>query len=309
MLAAGGALIAQLWGLGLNASGAYAVTADPAPGPAGGIVRPLNDGRTEDGGSAPRDGRRPSAGRALGGGPAGSAGAGDPWPGSSGAPGPPGTSDPARPGQAAAPGLLGALTGSAASVVPVPGPANPSATAGEMLQDRIKAGALPLPGSQGADPGTVPDAFVIASGLLSATPAQGGRDPVPRAPGDDPPTDADTADRARSEAGAAGGSVTVGQQRGPAAPPPSPGPAGVAGPGGQPGGSRPGAVGATGEPVGATGVSAQRTGDREFALPGADAAAVTRGAGTGPAVLAPITAGLLLTGAAMYKHRGLPRGH
>jgi hypothetical protein len=27
------------------------------------------------------------------------------------------------------------------------------------------------------------------------------------------------------------------------------------------------------------------------------------------AVLIPIAAGLLLTGAAMYKHRGLPRGH
>ncbi len=31
--------------------------------------------------------------------------------------------------------------------------------------------------------------------------------------------------------------------------------------------------------------------------------------GTSAAVLVPITAGLLLTGAAMYKHRGLPRGH
>ncbi|MFE2108299.1 hypothetical protein ACFXAF_20880, partial [Kitasatospora sp. NPDC059463] len=32
-------------------------------------------------------------------------------------------------------------------------------------------------------------------------------------------------------------------------------------------------------------------------------------AGTATAVLAPITVGLLLTGAAMYKHRGLPKGH
>ncbi|WP_344337318.1 hypothetical protein, partial [Kitasatospora putterlickiae] len=31
--------------------------------------------------------------------------------------------------------------------------------------------------------------------------------------------------------------------------------------------------------------------------------------GTATSVLAPITAGLLLTGAAMYKHRGLPKGH
>lgn len=33
------------------------------------------------------------------------------------------------------------------------------------------------------------------------------------------------------------------------------------------------------------------------------------GSATATAVLAPIAAGLLLTGAAMCKHRGLPRGH
>ncbi|MBO1419996.1 hypothetical protein J0670_36040, partial [Streptomyces sp. FH025] len=37
--------------------------------------------------------------------------------------------------------------------------------------------------------------------------------------------------------------------------------------------------------------------------------AVNGGSATATAVLAPIAAGLLLTGAAMCKHRGLPRGH
>ncbi|MFD7580362.1 hypothetical protein ACFV61_18375, partial [Kitasatospora sp. NPDC059817] len=44
----------------------------------------------------------------------------------------------------------------------------------------------------------------------------------------------------------------------------------------------------------------------------ADTATVTAvgdGSATATAVLAPIAAGLLLTGAAMCKHRGLPRGH
>ncbi|MFD9130653.1 hypothetical protein ACFV0G_38830, partial [Kitasatospora sp. NPDC059571] len=36
---------------------------------------------------------------------------------------------------------------------------------------------------------------------------------------------------------------------------------------------------------------------------------VASDADTAVAVLAPIAAGLLLTGFAMYKHRGLPRGH
>lgn len=71
-------------------------------------------------------------------------------------------------------------------------------------------------------------------------------------------------------------------------------------------------------------VGAQRTGTpgdtgrAALPRPGGEPAPGTTGTtATGPlaatgsegAVLIPIAAGLLLTGAAMYKHRGLPRGH
>ncbi|MFI9332226.1 hypothetical protein ACIGZJ_32430 [Kitasatospora sp. NPDC052868] len=286
-LAVGGALLAQLWGLG--AAGAYAAATDPLPEPVSRAVgRTLGSGRPLDGESAERVGAAGGHGSSAPASPAGQ---------------PPSTA----PGQAGAPGLLGQLTDSATgaspAAVPVPGLEDATAPVDDLLQDRIRAGGLPLPGQRAA----VPDAFAIASGLLGTT-ADQARGTEPRASRDDDPSGAPEAP-GRTGPGPARPAPSPGGQRGPAAPPPvqeaadrtgrtadgRPAPGGSRGPGPGAAPNRPAAP-------------------EDLTLTGAAAVAATATAahgtsGTGTAVLAPIAAGLLLTGAAMCKHRGLPRGH
>ncbi|MFH9351365.1 hypothetical protein [Kitasatospora sp. NPDC017646] len=254
ILAVGGALLAQLWGVG--APGAYAAAAGPPsgqPGPA--VRRALHDAPALDG---------PSAVRPVG-------------------PGHPGTADPVG----RSPGLLGELTDG--------GPTDGSTVAvGDVLHEHIRAGGLPLPGQRAA----VPDAFALASGLLGAVPAQcgptGTRAPREGGPATLPATvrpRSGSADQARPAPPEAAGTSPVRE----AAAHEGPGPAVSAAP--------------SAVPADTAGAGGERT--RE-ALALADTVAVTAredGAATATAVLAPIAAGLVLTGAAMYKHRGLPRGH
>ncbi|MEU4120170.1 hypothetical protein AB0F71_37425 [Kitasatospora sp. NPDC028055] len=281
-VAVGGALLAQLWGVG--ASSAYAATAEPSSGqPRPAVRRAVHGGPALDG---------PSALRPGGPGQHGTADAGR-SPGSAGAPtgGEPAGGEPTS-GARAGGEPAGSPTDGATGVV------------GGVLQERIRAGGLPLPG-QGA---AVPDAFALASGLLGAVPAQGRP--------------------AGARASREGEPAAL-----PVAPRPRPGP--TTGPDGPNGPARPGTVGAAGTPLvreaathdgpdsavpaGTAGTAAPAatpttpagTGTPE-ALALADTATVTAaedGTATATAVLAPIAAGLLLTGAAMFKHRGLPRGH
>ncbi|MER7850046.1 hypothetical protein ABTZ03_39630 [Kitasatospora sp. NPDC096077] len=251
-VAAGGALLVQLWGIG--APGAYAATAEPSPGQPGAAVRrALHGPPALDGPSAVRPG-----------GPGGPGGDG---------------------------GLVGGLTDGAA-------PGGEVGTVGEALQERIRAGGLPLPG-QGA---ALPDAFALASGLLGTVPAQDRPDRT-RASREGEPTALPAVPRPRAG--------------GPADPAGRTGPAPTGTPAVQETAAREGTVAP--EPVGAAGAAAPSaapaapTGDGTAeALALADTATVTAavdGSATATAVLAPIAAGLLLTGAAMCKHRGLPRGH
>ncbi|MFG3055122.1 hypothetical protein ACGFZP_29820 [Kitasatospora sp. NPDC048239] len=283
-----GALLAQLWGLG--AAGAYAAAADPLPEPVSRAVgRTLGNGRALDGEPAERAGAAGGHGSPASARPVGQ---------------PPSPS----PGQADAPGLLGQLAdpaagASPATAVPVPGLEDATAPVDDLLQDRIRAGGLPLPGQRAA----VPDAFAIASGLLGTTPDQA-RSTESRASRDNDPSGAPESP-GRTGPGPTHPAPSPGEQRGPAAPPPvqeaadrtgrtadgrpAPGGSGGAGPGAAP--NRP----AASEDLALTGAAAV----------GATATAAHGTSGTGTAVLAPIAAGLLLTGAAMCKHRGLPRGH
>ncbi|MFJ9953512.1 hypothetical protein [Kitasatospora sp. NPDC091207] len=309
VLAAGGALLAQLWGLG--AATAYAA-AGPLPEPVSRTVgRTLDGGPVLDGGSAEH-----SAGTADQGAPPhhptsahspqqaapdraapDHAPAGQPLPGHP----PPDQAAPqqAAPGQAASPGVLGQLTDPAVAAVPVPGLETATAPVGSLLQDRIRAGGLPLPGQRAS----LPDAFAIASGLLGPTPAQtratgtrASRDGDPGGPAAEPRRAGGAPAPAASPAPPAGGS------HGTAAPPPAHDSADHREHAGRPGPDG-------GESTRA--VTSDRAAARENPTV-TDTAATPAGhglAGTGTAVLAPITAGLLLTGAAMCKHRGLPRGH
>ncbi|WP_316529138.1 hypothetical protein [Kitasatospora brasiliensis] len=187
---------------------------------------------------------------------------------------------PVGPGQAAGGGPLDGVTGAV----------------GDTLQDRIRAGGLPLPGQRAA----VPDAFALASGLLGGLPAQaratethtsresGQADPHsagerriglgrPTAPRQD------EAEQASSTQEAAPAAVI---EAGPAAEPD--------------------------RATDATAAAAPGDGGTPETVAIADTAAATAStddSATATAVLAPIAAGLLLTGAAMCKHRGLPRGH
>ncbi|MFC5667662.1 hypothetical protein ACFP3U_32440 [Kitasatospora misakiensis] len=304
-VAAGGALLAQLWGFG--APGACAAGTEPLPEPAGRAV-----GRALTGDGAPADG--PSAGRPAdvrGGGPAAPT-ARTP----SAEPGPPPVPNPA--GQNPPAGLLDGLPDPAPGSTPsartpeavgtTPEPDGAPLTVSGVLQDRIRAGGLPLPGQRAA----VPDAFAIAFGLLSTVPAQSR------------PTEA-RATRGEPADGSSGGSARVGEgsrtgrtggdQHRPAAPPPAPaspdhsqapsaGHPDPAGTGSGPAAGREGSPAAAGAPAfGTAAAPAGRTTTTAAVTVAHDAA------GTATAVLAPIAAGLVLTGAAMYKHRGLPKGH
>ncbi|MFJ7912293.1 hypothetical protein [Kitasatospora sp. NPDC096204] len=269
-VATAGALLAQLWGFGASA---YAATVDPLPDPARSAVRraphaapeldrPALDGPALDGQSAERPvGSGPSAGALP-----------DHSPGPTGRP----TGD----------GPVEDLTGITGATGAV----------GATLQERIRAGGLPLPGQRAA----VPDAFALASGLLDTDAA--------RARPDGP--------RVSREGGAADLSDPTRRRTDAALP------------------ALPGQREATAEPLfqEAVATAADRTGptaepDRTADLtaptaPGrggppettaavdtATAATSGHGSATATAVLAPIAAGLLLTGAAMCKHRGLPSGH
>ncbi|MFI6846846.1 hypothetical protein [Kitasatospora sp. NPDC050467] len=304
-VAAGGALLAQLWGLG--APGAYAATTDPLPGPVSRTVgRALGDGQNADGQNA--DGRATGAqaapGQATDGESAGRTAGTGRGAGDSPAPGPAAHEGQPRhsPGQASSPGLLGRLadaTGAVPVPTPVPGLDAATAPVGSALQDRIRAGDLPLPGQRAS----VPDAFAIASGLLGTAPAQD-RTTSPRA---SRTTDSDSAEASatadRSGTATARPVPPTAGQHGPAAPPPAPEDTGLrVRSAGQPG---------PGDAEGTRATAPGRAAPHEdLALTGALAAPAGHGlAGTGTAVLAPIAAGLLLTGAAMCKHRGLPRGH
>ncbi|MFF2662726.1 hypothetical protein ACFVUH_35885 [Kitasatospora sp. NPDC058032] len=285
-VAAGGALLAQLWGFG-----ACAADAEPLPEPVGRTV-----GRAPAGGGTAPD-------------------------------------DPAeRPAPSPSGGLLDRLADAvprvaadvaaadvAADVVApelstATGPTGPTSPIGSALQDRIRAGGLPLPGQRSA----VPDAFAIASGLWGAGPART-RPVEARAAGGEV-ADGPSGTSARP-ADAAPPPPPGGTPHGPAAPPPAsaapdrpppppPGP-GHPDPAGDGGGRPDGRE----HPPTAPGTPLAGPAAGPTARPGGTAtrtAAVTVAhdtAGTATAVLAPITAGLLLTGAAMYKHRGLPKGH
>lgn len=266
-VAAAGALLAQLWGLG--AAGAYAASADLLPEPARPAVRRVPHG------APARD--APTLGTAAPGAPA--------LDGQS-AERPVGQGPSAGEAPRRSPGALGDLADGSAG--------GAAGTPGGSLQDRIRAGGLPLPGQRAA----VPDAFAIASGLLDTDPAQA--DPAEaRAVRDGEPAAPPSAE---THPGATRSTVPR-QREGADAPP----------------------VLEASETDPATGTAIDRdatTAPAAPAVPGAggtpetlaiaDTATVTpvhHGSATATAVLAPIAAGLLLTGAAMCKHRGLPRGH
>ncbi|MER7750982.1 hypothetical protein [Kitasatospora sp. NPDC097643] len=280
-VAAGGALLAQLWGLG--ATGAYAA-ADPLPEQANPTVRRTLGGGTAVGGAAV-DGT--GAGEAVG----GAAHDGPAHDGTSAGPG----HQPA--GQTAhTPGLVGELTGTGGAPDTVPG------AVGGVLQDRIRAGGLPLPGQRAA----VPDAFAIASGLLGSVPAQA-HPADTRAPRNGEPAAPATTPHSGSGSrpGHPGAPAPTARPTGAGAAPPARENAARDGHG------APGPATASGRAGGTTPVPVGTGTPETLAL--SDTATVTAvddGAGsTATAVLAPIAAGLLLTGAAMCKHRGLPRGH
>lgn len=202
-----------------------------------------------------------------------------------------------------------------------------------LVRDRIRDGGLPLPGQASG----LPDAFAIAAGLLPPVPARPGspRDPVaaagpepaapaagttvPRSPRPGRPRRSPARpDKQMTPAPGPGPYPRAGRAR---SPPSGPGPTGqwqgspwlTAGrhpassraplPGREPRNSARGelATRAEGRPGGRPGE--QRPADHPQDSEPYLADRVER------AVLIPIAAGLLLTGAAMYKHRGLPRGH
>ncbi|MFJ3218084.1 hypothetical protein ACIPLC_19440 [Kitasatospora sp. NPDC086801] len=279
-LAAGGALLAQLWGFG--APCAYA-SADPLPEQA--TVRRTAPGGPAHGQSAPRDGQSAHAGPSTPEGPA---------------PEGPAAEEAAR----TSPGLVGELADTASASGTGTGIDGAAGAVGSVLQDRIRAGGLPLPGQRAA----VPDAFALASGLLDTVPAQG-RPAETRASRDGEPAELPATARSGATGVRSAAPSTPGGRALAAGAPPvqetaTPNGRGAAGPAT----NRDQAGAAVSRPIG-PGAPAE-TPEETLAL--ADTATVTAvddGSATATAVLAPIAAGLLLTGAAMCKHRGLPRGH
>ncbi|MFD4656653.1 hypothetical protein ACFWP2_13610 [Kitasatospora sp. NPDC058444] len=285
IVAAAGALLAQLWGVG--APGAYAATTDPPPDPARPAVRralhgvpaldrPGLDGPALDGQSAERPvGSGPSAGR------------------------PPKDGPPDR-----SPGPAGDEPGGNGPGGGITEGAGATGAVGDTLQERIRAGGLPLPGQRAA----VPDAFALASGLLDVVPAQArsdssrsdsSRSDGSRAFREGGPVGPPSADRRRTDAAL----PAVPRQRGAAEEP-----------------LVQEAAATTADDTGPTADPDRPTDSTTPTAPGhgrtpatvaiADTATTSHdGSATATAVLAPIAAGLLLTGAAMCKHRGLPRGH
>ncbi|MEU1288977.1 hypothetical protein [Kitasatospora sp. NPDC005856] len=283
VVAAAGALLAQLWGVG--APGAYAATTDPLPDPARpaarraahgapALDRPVLDGPALDGQSAERPvGSGPSAGRPSTGGPPDRS------------PGPPGPTGNEPGGN----GPGGAITG-------VAGGTGTTGAVGDTLQERIRAGGLPLPGQRAA----VPDAFALASGLLDVVPAQD-RSDGSRAFREDGPAGPPSAARRRPGAAL----PAVPRQRGAVEETLVQEAATTTV-------DETGLTAEPGRPTDSTAAAAPGRGRTPATVAIADTATATTshdGSATATAVLAPIAAGLLLTGAAMCKHRGLPRGH
>ncbi|MFC9326385.1 hypothetical protein [Kitasatospora sp. NPDC057015] len=174
----------------------------------------------------------------------------------------------------------------------------PPASVDQVLQERIRAGGLPLPG-QGS---SVPDAFAIAAVLLPAGPAEP-HESEPHASRDSP-------DEATVETAAEPGvpADVPATRPGPAVLAAQPLPVADLRPGGLPPGGSPSAdrrpaVAATAGPT------RPEPPDGSGLTISAGSPVAEGTAGTGAAVLVPITAGLLLTAAAMCKHRGLPKGH
>ncbi len=280
-LAAGGAVLAQVWGIGLGMTSAYAAANEPLAD----TVRAVDSaGVTATGaaGLAPPGGITPPA---------------DPG----------GRADVAAHPAANAPGAA-------------------SGSVDQLLQSKIRAGGLPLPGQATA----IPDAFAIAAVLLPAVPEQpqprtewgtsGGGSPEDRAavgagetwgsgeataPGDGSRAGGPTSAVPAARTGGADGTGDPRAETSATA---------LAARVGELAASRDGGRGTVGTSRSdSAGGSARDTATR----PGGDWAAAGRGSsadplaatGTEGAVLIPIAAGLLLTGAAMYKHRGLPGGH
>lgn len=185
-----------------------------------------------------------------------------------------------------APALLEQLTGT------VPLLEHQAAPVGRVLQERIRSGGLPLPGQAT----TVPDAFAIAAVLLPSVPPQPRGDDAQRASRSLPGGTGEARKPTGLTASASGGASADGSDR---AHPAVNGqqPPGVGGPGGS---------GQASPLVPADQLTGQDPGAQDLTL---TSAAPVGGGDDFTAVLVPITAGLLLTGAAMYKHRGLPRGH
>ncbi|WP_407913762.1 hypothetical protein [Kitasatospora sp. NE20-6] len=253
MLAAGGAILAQLWGFGLGVCDARAVDG-PGPG--------LLD-------------------------------------------------------RAGIPALLVPADG---EVLPV-GRIRQAEPVGALLRDRIRLDGLPLPGQAAA----VPDAFAIASVLLTAVPppSQGdggsvsGTGPRPMtAPGatgpagtgpaasDDPAPGTGTAVPGTAAAGAAtdGAAAACTSADGAPAAVPADLPDGTSS-------AAHGTSGAVAHLAAGAGDTTAGPGDGRPGGPLSAAPVVRAGGHSTVAVAAPIAAGLLLTGLAMYRHRGLPRGH
>ena len=331
--AAAGALLVQLWGLALGATGAQAATTAPRAGPSSsGVVAPTAH-RSGPADNRPLFAGRDGTGRPEARHPTSHQGIRRPVrqePGMAASPAPDARPEGGGPGRNAAPGPAGepaaAVPGleSPAAAVPVlesPVGAVPvlespvgavAAPADPLLQGRIRAGELPLPGQGTA----VPDAFVIASVLHPLTPPDP-HDGGPRASGDvtleaddaapPPPRPGDPETTVPSEnSGAAALSAALASGGGTGLAP-APGP-------------RDGlallrsaadrTAAADGPGIGALYLPAARRHPQTPAVNGEATVPLARETtGTSAAVLVPIAAGLLLTGAAMYKHRGLPRGH
>lgn len=195
--------------------------------------------------------------------------------------------------------VLGGTTvrGAVSDTAAVPGAVNGLAgtlhhgAVAQVLHERLGTDELPLPG-QRAD---VPDAFAIATGLLPSVPPQAAR-----------PGEPARASRSHPSAGRGEPEHLVPTQRGG----PTLEPTGFARTGPDAAAVRPATVRDSlpdGYPAPAPPLTDADPDDALVTLTAAPARADS--GDTALAVLIPIAAGMLLTGAAMYKHRGLPGGH
>ncbi|WP_405013219.1 hypothetical protein [Kitasatospora sp. NBC_01539] len=185
---------------------------------------------------------------------------------------------------------------------------------GALLRDRIRIDGLPLPGQAAA----VPDAFAIASVLLPAVPppsrGDGGSvsgtgprpaaapaEPLPPAR-DDPAPGTGTTVPGMTVPGTSADGIATDGTTADGAP--------AAASAGLPDGTSGATAAAHLAPrAGAGDDTAADPGDGRPAGPLSAAPVVRAGGHSTVAVAAPIAAGLLLTGLATYRHRGLPRGH